>query len=268
MGLSEQELTIWAERIDTAHQAGQLLRPISSEINLSNADAYEIQRLLTARRLATGATRVGWKLGYTSTAMRRQMRISEPNLGPLTSAMLLVDGEPPGLLLAQPRVEPEIALRMIADLQADCSVSVAAAAVGTAHAALEIVDSVWVDYQFTLPDNTADGSSAAAVVVGPALRDLDLLDLLQVTLYRNDVKVGAGQGADALGHPLKALCWLARALAEHNDIVRKGDIVITGGLTPAIPMRPGDVCRAVFGEDVQVATHLPKPSHQALADTD
>jgi len=259
---------MWAERIDKAHRAGQLLNPISNESTLSNADAYKIQRLLTARRLATGARRVGWKLGYTSAAMRRQMRVNEPNFGPLTSAMLLGDGEAPRLSLAQPRVEAEIALHLIADLPSDCSVPVAAAAVGTAHAALEIVDSVWIDYQFTLADNTADGSSAAAVVVGPVLGDLEHLDLLRVTLFRNDAEVGAGQGADAMGHPLHALCWLAHALAQHDEIVRKGEIVITGGLTAAIPMRPGELCRAVFGKEAQVTTHLPGPGHQALVGVD
>jgi hypothetical protein len=38
-----------------------------------------------------------------------------------------------------------------------------------ALACLEIVDSVWSGYRFTLEDNTADGSSAAWVVVGPPL---------------------------------------------------------------------------------------------------
>ncbi len=187
------------------------------------------------------------------------MRVNDPNLGPLTSQMLLVDGACPPRSLTQPRVEPEIAVRLIADLPPDCSLAQAAAAVGAAHAALEIVDSVWIDYQFTLADNTADGSSAAAVVIGPELPSSDHLDLdrVEVNLLRNGAPVGTGRGADAMGHPLQALCWLARALSQQDNTIRAGDIIITGGLTSAVPLRPGDVIRATFGTDIEASTSLP-----------
>jgi 2-keto-4-pentenoate hydratase len=255
--LSDIELASWAERIDHAHRAGQLLEPISNERAISLPQAYRIQRLLTARRVASGASLVGWKLGYTSAAMREQMRVDDPNFGPLTSQMLLADGASPPPALTQPRVEPEIAVRLADDLPPDCSLAQAAAAVGSAHAALEIVDSVWIDYRFTLADNTADGSSAAAVVIGPELASRDHLDRVEVNLFRNSANVGTGYGADALGHPLAALCWLARALSPQGDTVRAGDTVITGGLTRAVPLQPGDVVRATFGTDVEVSTSLP-----------
>ena len=73
----------------------------------------------------------GWKLGYTSVVMRQQMHVSEPNLAPLTSNVLVTDGGFPTLTLAQPRVEPEIALQLIADLPADCSLEQVAGAVGS-----------------------------------------------------------------------------------------------------------------------------------------
>ena len=144
MSLDQQDLHAWADRIHEAHQSGLLLQPISDQVELSLADAYNIQSLLTERRLAAGASRIGWKLGYTSDAMRHQMGVTEPNLGPLLSSMLLISGPVPSTF-TQPRVEPEIALRMAADLPPQCSFFEAAEAVGAAHAALEIVDSVWAD---------------------------------------------------------------------------------------------------------------------------
>ena len=52
-------------------------------------DAYAIQQAGTQLRVERGERVVGWKLGYTSLAMRSQMGIDQPNLGPLTDAMLL-----------------------------------------------------------------------------------------------------------------------------------------------------------------------------------
>ena len=63
--------------------------PISSTVDLGIDDAYAIRRAGTTLRLERGEAIVGWKLGYTSLAMRAQMHIEHPNFGPLTDAMLL-----------------------------------------------------------------------------------------------------------------------------------------------------------------------------------
>lgn len=264
--MTERDHQLWADRIHEAHISGSVLPAISNGADLSIADAYRIQQLLTERRLAGGATQVGWKIGYTSAAMRQQMRIEEPNFAPLTDSMVQPESGNLPSSFTQPMVEPEIALRMIDDLPPDCSLTQAAAAVGSAHAALEIVDSVWVDYRFSLADNTADGSSAAAVVVGRRLpHPVKGLDRVDVSLFRNNVRVGAGRGADAHGHPLNALRWLSGALARHHRMIRAGDIVITGGLTSAVPIRGGDLVRAVFDTDVEVTTSLPMRRHPFTA---
>ena len=96
----------------------------------------------------------------------------------------------------QPRVEPEIGLRLRSRLVAPCSVDDALAACGTALACLEIVDSVWSGYRFTIEDNTADGSSAAWVAVGPEL-PMDDLPSLSVTLSVDGAVMERSTGAAA-----------------------------------------------------------------------
>ena len=83
-----------------------------------------------------------------------QMGIEAPNFGPLTDAMLLGSPAvlPPGAL--QPRIEPEIGLRLGRRLAGPCSVSEVLGACDAALACLEVVDSVWSGYRFTLADNT------------------------------------------------------------------------------------------------------------------
>ena len=159
-----------ARALRSARRAGRTLDvPLSRSPGLSLADAYRIQDQMTALRLADGERLAGWKLGYTSAVMRAQMGIEAPNFGPLTDAMLLGSPAvlPAGAL--QPRVEPEIGLRLGRRLAGPCSVSDVLGACDAALACLEIVDSVWSGYRFTLEDNTADGSSAAWVAVGPVM---------------------------------------------------------------------------------------------------
>jgi 2-keto-4-pentenoate hydratase len=237
-----------AGELRRARQAGQTLDVLlSEEVPLGLADAYRVQEFVTATRLADGERRAGWKLGYTSLAMRAQMGIEAPNFGPLTDVMLLAS---PALLpggALQPRVEPEIGLRLRHRLAGPCSAEDALAACETALACLEIVDSVWSGYRFTLEDNTADGSSAAWVVVGAEM-PLDDLAELAVSLSVDGAVVAQATGAAASGHPAAGLAWLAGQLAERGQALEAGDLVITGGLTSAPPLEAGHRISAAFGD--------------------
>jgi len=231
-----------------ARQAGRTLDVLlSAELGLSLADAYRIQDQLTASRLAAGERLAGWKLGYTSAVMRAQMGIDAPNFGPLTDVMLL---DSPAVLpggALQPQVEPEIGLRLGRRLTAPCSVEQALDACEAALACLEIVDSVWSGYRFALEDNTADGSSAAWVAVGPPL-PLDDLAALPVTMSVDGQVVERTTGAAAGGHPAAGLAWLAGQLAARGRALEPGDLVITGGLTRAYPLQTGGMISATFGD--------------------
>jgi 2-keto-4-pentenoate hydratase len=179
--------------------------------------------------------------------MRAQMGIEAPNFGPLTDAMLL--GSPAALPAGalQPRVEPEIGLRLGRPVRVPCSADDVLAACDAALACLEVVDSVWSGYRFTLEDNTADGSSAAWVAVGPPLPVSDLA-ALPVELSVDGEVVERGTGAAASGHPALGVVWLAEQLAGRGQALEPGDLVITGGLTSAHPLEPGHSISASFGD--------------------
>ncbi|WP_328310855.1 2-keto-4-pentenoate hydratase [Actinomycetospora sp. NBC_00405] len=230
------DVPAWAAWLDDAHRAGELLdAPSPDELDLPTA--YAVQRALTRLREGRGARRIGWKLGYTSSVMREQMGVDSPNLGPLLDSMVIPPGTavPPDLV--QPRVEPEIGIVIGADGRP-----------AGARAVLEVVDSVWRDYRFTLAANTADGSSAAGVVVGDLLdgeSDTDLAEM-PVELWRDGTLEATGRGDAAMGHPHTAVAWLEGRLAARGEALEEGDLVITGGLTRAVPLAPGGIVEARF----------------------
>ncbi len=240
-----------AEAIWAARQEGLTLDADATLGTPDLATAYAIQRALLALRLAAGERVVGWKLGYTSEVMRRQMGIDRPNIGPLTDWMLLNSGDAVHERLVQPRVEPEIGLRLKTALDArhaPVDRHTVAAAVEGAYACLEVVHSTWPGYRFNLEQNTGDNSSAGQVVVGPRLpvTDLMALDTVAVRLNDGDRTLGQGVGADADGHPLDAVARLVRELAAFDQRLEAGDLVITGGLTKACALGVGERLVAVF----------------------
>ncbi|MQA13326.1 MAG: hydratase [Pseudonocardiaceae bacterium] len=241
-----------ARTLLAARRNGHTLDPLTDRVALTLEQAYRVQDAVTAERLRTGQRMVGWKLGYTSAAMRAQMGITEPNCGPLTDAMLIPDGGAVPLGLLQPRVEPEIGLRLRRRLAGSAGVEEVLDACETGLACLEVVDSVFTGYRFRLEDNTADGSSAAGVVVGDEL-PLDGLDALAVRLERNGEPGGEATGAAAGGHPAAGVGWLAARLAQRGHALEPGQLVITGGLTAAVPLEPGDEVCAVFAGSAPVS---------------
>ena len=102
---------------------------------------------------------------------------------------------------------------------------------------------------FTLPDVIADNASAAHLVLGAVRRAVDGIDLRLVgcVLELGGQVRATAAGAASLGHPAAAVAWLVRALHDRGRGLAAGDVVLSGGLTEAVPVGPGDVVVARLG---------------------
>jgi 2-oxo-3-hexenedioate decarboxylase len=213
--------------------------------------AYSVQEAGVRLLAGAGERPIGFKLGLTSRAKQAQMGVEEPLYGELTDAMLLDVGQPletAGLI--QPRVEPEIAFLLGADLAGGrVGAAQVLAATAAVAPAVDVLDSRYAGYSFTLPDVVADNASAAHLALGGVRRSPDGIDLRLVgcVLERNGRLVSTAAGAAALGHPAAAVAWLVRALAGRGRGLRTGDVVLSGGLTEAVAVAPGDVVVARLG---------------------
>lgn len=226
-----------AERTRTPIQPFTRINPF-----LDTAVGYAAQELLIERKCAAGEWVVGFKLGLTSKVKRVALGIHEPVYGRLTSNMLVSAGQPVVLdRLIHPRAEPEIALLIGRPIPPGASVATVMAAVDAVYPAIEVVDSRYAQ-PFRMVDSVADNAGAARAVLGSRpRRPADLVDLHVlgcVFAFRGGFDTAAG-GA-VMGHPAAAVAWLAGALAHRGQRLEPGSIVLTGGLTAAVPLRPGD----------------------------
>jgi 2-oxo-3-hexenedioate decarboxylase len=120
------------------------------------------------------------------------------------------------------------------------------AATAAVFPAIDVLDSRFAGYSFTLPDVIADNASAAGYLLGgqatePGGVDLRLTGLV---LEKNGELAATAAGAAVLGHPAAAVAWLARVL--HGRGLPAGQVVLAGALTEALPVAPGDVIVARF----------------------
>lgn len=210
--------------------------------------AYAVQQALVDRRLTRGATQLGWKLGFTSLAKMAQMGLSDVIVGRLTSDMQVPDGGAADLSrLIHPRVEPEIAYRLSRDVDPGDALDDATAVVDAVAPALEIIDSRYVDFRFTLADVIADNTSAAGFVVGPwtPMEVAGELGGRPVSLTVDGAVVESGSTDAILGHPLKAVPALLDMARRRGLPLRAGQVVLAGAATAAVPLTPGVLVQAV-----------------------
>jgi len=197
--------------------------------------AYALQSEVVGLRLSRGEQLVGVKLGFTSRAKMQQMGVSEVIVGSLTDAMRVADGGELRLDgLIHPRVEPEVAFRLSRDVDLDDPTLDVETCVDAVAPALEVIDSRYRDFRFSLTDVIADNTSAAAFVVGP-WRPLTDVGNRAVRLVVDGSDVEIGSTAAVLGDPVRALHALVGLARRYGLPLRAGHVVLSGAATAAVP---------------------------------
>lgn len=227
---------------------------------LTWADARAIARRRDALRLDDGDTLIGYKLGWTSKAMREALNVDRPNWGTLWRSQVLKGRLDLGGL-CHPKAEPEIVFIAAEPIEGPSVTAEEILSVAAGWAlGIEVVNPRWASYDFTWLDNTADNSSASGVVIGSATVEglADQRDLADATIEFSDgTATRHGSGSAAMGSPAAAVAWLARSLADEGERIEQGQWVFTGGLTTPFDATAGGLYTARSPEfgGVQLVVH-------------
>ncbi len=213
-------------------------------------DAYRVQDLWTAARVAQGTRVVGHKIGLTSRAMQQASNMTEPDYGRILDDAVYSDGAriDAGQFL-KPRLEVELAFIMGQDLEGPgARIYDVIRAVEFVVPALEIID-----YRTEVPrsivDTIADNAAFGAIVVGGRLiRPMDVdIRWVGATLSKNGIIEESGVSAAVMGHPAAGVAWLVNKLHAVGAKLEKGQIVLGGSFTRPVDVARGDVIQADYG---------------------
>jgi len=249
--LSREDIVRLCERIEGAQTRAYAIPKLTDEYpNMTIADGYAVQSELRRRFIAAGHKLVGWKAGLTSKAKMLQMGVSVPSIGFLTDRMARPENSAITVSdLVHPRVECEVAFVTKADLRGpNCTRENVLAATDYVLPAVEVIDSRFSGFKFDLPSVIADNGSSARYVGGGRPRYLADIDVrtLGVVMEKNGEIVTLGAAAAVLGHPAEAIAMLVNILDELGESLPAGSFVMSGGITEAIAVKPGDSIVARF----------------------
>ena len=225
---------------------------------LTMADARRVAPLLRERFIARGETIVGRKIGFTNRTIWPQYGVYAPNWGYMTDRTVRELAVTPVLRLGdyvEPLIEPEIVFGFVSAPQPGMDDAALLDCVGWIAHGFEIVQSIYPGWKFTPPDTAAANAMHGALLIGARhavaprkaewLRELPGFD---IDLICNGAVVERGTAANVLEGPVSALRYLATVLAEDpaSPPIEAGDIVTTGTLTKAMPVKPGETWRTVL----------------------
>ena len=234
----QPELEAFATLPDSAARNGVAPGQITLRHPLTIEEAHPVQRpLVSASQERTGRV-CGLKVGFTSIAKMIQMGVDQVIFGHLTSDMQIQNSGRISMAQAiHPRIEPEIAFRLAEDVDYVLSPNSALSAVDAIAPALEIIDSRYKDFQFTLQDVIADNSSSSHFVVGdwrPATIDVSSL---RMTLHIDEQAPLTGYSHEISGHPINSLIDLSALAVQHGVVMKAGWIILAGAATAAVPIK-------------------------------
>ncbi|WP_433247249.1 2-keto-4-pentenoate hydratase [Streptosporangium sp. CA-135522] len=208
------------------------------------ATAYRVQEELLRLRLERGDRLSGVKLGFTSEGKRRQMGVHDVIFGRVPESSAVLDGSCADISgYIHPRVEPEV-VYLIGRRIATVADALAPGAVAAVAPGIEIIDSRYENFRFSLPDVIADNTSAAGYVIGPWQPWDSTRWNLGVVFEIDGRPAHTGSTAAILGDPRRAVVEAARLAAANGVVLESGWILLAGAATPAEPLPPGACVRA------------------------
>ncbi len=229
-----------ARTLDQAAASHTEIDPLTPQHAFNLQHAYQIQRASITLRHARGEKPVGLKLGFTSRAKMVQMGVDSLIWGLLTDAMLYEEGAQIDLAdFIHPRVEPEVCFLTSRDIDRPLNLLEAAAFLDGVAPAMEIIDSRYRNFKFTLEDVVADNCSSAGVVVGAFSSRVSQLANRGVIVRFNGRPVLMGSTGAILGNPLRSVVQASQLAYQAGMPIPAGSMIMAGAATAAEALMPG-----------------------------
>ena len=242
-----------ARQLDEAAQHAVSVPQVAAAQNINLEESYKIQRLSMGRRYQRGEQSSGVKLGFTSRAKMEQMGVSDMIWGWLTDSMLYQDRDTlPLHKFIHPRAEPEVCFTVSKEINKALSLEEAKDHIGSLAVAIEIIDSRFQNFKFSLEDVVADNCSSTALVIGERLPiDTNLSNVSMQLVINSEVRQSGNTDA-ILGNPWESVVAASRLVAKAGLTLPKGSLIMAGAATAAEYLKSGDHVEAVLGENHKV----------------
>ncbi len=241
-----------SEQLLTARARGRRLVPLTASVpDFTVEAAYHVAAEVLRTRLRAGERPVGRKIGFTNRTIWDEYGVHGPIWSHMYDSTVRFARDDQGRQslngAMEPRIEPEIAFKFKNTPPAGATPEQLVEAIEWVAHAYEIVVSPFPKWKFKAADTIAAFGLHGTLIVGTPMpmRELVnpvvLLASFNVKLLCDGVERASGGGANVLGSPMQAISYLQSTLRSQPQFapLRAGEIVTTGTLTAALPIKAG-----------------------------
>jgi 2-oxo-hept-3-ene-1,7-dioate hydratase len=258
--LNDQEIQIAADNLYKAEANRQQIKPLTlTHPNMTMDDAYAVQSAWVKRKVEQdGRKVVGYKIGLTSRAMQRVMKIDTPDYGVLLDDMVFPNnGDINAADFLDPQIEVELAFVLKKRLFGEnLTVDEVMEATDYVIPAFELIAArshrvhPESGYTRTVFDTISDNAANAGIIMGGRKVAPGEIDLrwAGAIVKLNGVIEQTGLAAAVLDHPANGICWIAKRFAPHDIALEPGQVLLSGSFTAPVKVKAGDVVTAEYGE--------------------
>lgn len=236
-----------AQVLDQAAREAKPVAQMGEKEGFSLAEAYTIQLTSIQRRIERGEKITGFKLGFTSKAKMEQMGVHDLIWGILTDAMKIEDeGEIALNNYIHPRAEPEVAFLVEKAIDKAISLEEIPNYISKMAVAIEVIDSRYENFKFSLEDVVADNCSSIGYCIGEWKDAKSVINNLPIELKFDGKIVQQGNTKAILENPYQSVVELSRLATKAGLKIDAGYVILAGAATAAEWMQ----------KDTKIEAHL------------
>lgn len=218
--------------------------------SLTVDDAYRVTAIANGLRIAQGRKPVGRKIGFTNSRLWDEYGVHAPIWGYVYDRTVHdLAASFPLAPLAEPKIEPEIMLGLAKAPSPGMDDAALLSCVAWVAHGFEIVQSNYPGWKFTPADSVAANAMHGALLIGPRHEIgprkgewLRTLTSFEIELFCDGRLMDRGNALNVLEGPLSTIRYVMDLLARDpdNPPLAAGEIISTGTLTRALPVKSGE----------------------------
>jgi len=242
---------IAAEAAAAFDKGARQVQPFSARHpEIAIGDAYRILAFVKGIHVANGYQTVGRKFGFTNRGIWDEYGVHAPNWGYVYDRTLHDLAAPlPLAPYSEPKIEPEIMFGLAKAPSLGMDDAALLSCIEWVAHGYEIVQSIFPGWKFAPADTVVANAMHGALLIGPrhkigakASEWLHALTSFEVALFCDGKLMDKGRALNVLEGPLSTIRYVMDLLARDtaSPPLAGGEIVSTGTLTRALPVKPGE----------------------------
>ena len=251
--LTQKDIDLFAQKILEDYDSKDPGIIFKRKIKISNTEALLIQSTVSKLRKKRGEEIIGYKIGCVLKETQKKMGFTHPAWGTLWKNELYTSGVSLSKKdYSNPAMEAEFGIILNRDLKPEpISFKYILESIESIHPLIEIHNLIFYGDAPHGAELLANNAIHAGVILGPETKFPKNNQTTDLKLVYDKETVGAWSNKKWPHDMLSEVAWLVKEQAKINNILKKGDLILTGAYGFPVPINEKkviEVTSSAFGE--------------------